>query len=88
MYNIMDKEREKIYDIIKHYCPEVSEPKKLCSTVQDYAEDFAESKVKKLGIAVVSVNGVAVCAIENRLTCPIWNSLDGGCSKCKFTRAN
>jgi hypothetical protein len=48
-------ERELIYAIIKEYCPEVSEPKKLCSTIQDYAEDYNKrmQQGSKLPIHVV-----------------------------------
>lgn len=45
--------REQIYEFIRMYV-DTSEPKKLCSSIEDLVDELAESKVKFLALPDVS----------------------------------
>lgn len=40
--------RKQIYKIIEQYAPDCSEPKKLCSSIEDIVDDLAQSKVENM----------------------------------------
>tara|TARA_R110000822_G_scaffold275938_1_gene398043 strand:+ start:391 stop:717 length:327 start_codon:yes stop_codon:yes gene_type:complete len=44
--------RKQIYEFIEMYV-DTSEPKKLCSSIEDLVDELVESKVKKLNIPLV-----------------------------------
>ena len=58
------KLRKQIYEFIEMYV-DTTEPKKLCSSIEDLVEELAESKVKNLSLSdVVSTSNCDFCSSE------------------------